>query len=508
MLTYSNIKETTKIKLAEVFLPRVNLCYFYYCSTIPNPWRVITWSIVLGQHLAWAWVQLEVFLVHNQCCKQSYVFLIYSFAAGMGAGAIPMAAALNWVLKDGLGQLGGMAFTAYEPWIVFYRVSWTVVLTPTREDGGSLLRGFSKSLPGWRFSRRSFPTIFSSSPRLRMWGRILAGWQEAPHGQEFATVSWTRTTWAISQRKRGHKPWPSPYSVHFWASHSPTWSVPDTWIWFCCRACASAPSPSSVSIVRCTACRFPQSTIRLASLVSFIAERRNHDVSLPSHRRDSLSRTRLGNGAILPALLDREAWEQEEAFSSCGWSSPEDHSLVCVVWRGDESVSESLRRRELCCKQLHSETGILSIPGESWTKEATDHWSIVEGGGDVDLMWWINRRPDDQLRAYYHAHLLRSCFNDTDDFSFSNQVSLVKKSLEGGFKEFSFTSEVNNSFDTFYKKMVEGGWNTSDLFLEEKSQRFRKGKNNSHVWSQTLYAKKSSQDYFLETISDNQSSPS
>ena len=31
----------------------------------------------------------------------------------MGAGAIPMAAALNWVLKDGLGQLGGMAFTAF-----------------------------------------------------------------------------------------------------------------------------------------------------------------------------------------------------------------------------------------------------------------------------------------------------------------------------------------------------------------------------------------------------------
>lgn len=36
-----------------------------------------------------------------------------SFAVGMGAGAIPMAAALNWVLKDGLGQLGGMAFTAF-----------------------------------------------------------------------------------------------------------------------------------------------------------------------------------------------------------------------------------------------------------------------------------------------------------------------------------------------------------------------------------------------------------
>jgi hypothetical protein len=34
------------------------------------------------------------------------------FAIGLGAGAIPMAAALNWVLKDGIGQLGGVVFAA------------------------------------------------------------------------------------------------------------------------------------------------------------------------------------------------------------------------------------------------------------------------------------------------------------------------------------------------------------------------------------------------------------
>jgi len=27
------------------------------------------------------------------------------YAVGLGAGSIPMAAALNWVLKDGLGQV-------------------------------------------------------------------------------------------------------------------------------------------------------------------------------------------------------------------------------------------------------------------------------------------------------------------------------------------------------------------------------------------------------------------
>jgi len=30
------------------------------------------------------------------------------YAVGLGQGAIPMAAALNWVIKDGLGQLGGV----------------------------------------------------------------------------------------------------------------------------------------------------------------------------------------------------------------------------------------------------------------------------------------------------------------------------------------------------------------------------------------------------------------
>ncbi|KAI9595912.1 vitamin B6 photo-protection and homoeostasis-domain-containing protein [Syncephalis fuscata] len=32
------------------------------------------------------------------------------FAVGLGAGSIPMAAALNWIIKDGLGQLGGVLY--------------------------------------------------------------------------------------------------------------------------------------------------------------------------------------------------------------------------------------------------------------------------------------------------------------------------------------------------------------------------------------------------------------
>lgn len=32
------------------------------------------------------------------------------YAVGLGSGSIPLAAGLNWVIKDGLGQLGGVLF--------------------------------------------------------------------------------------------------------------------------------------------------------------------------------------------------------------------------------------------------------------------------------------------------------------------------------------------------------------------------------------------------------------
>ena len=31
-------------------------------------------------------------------------------AIGVGAGSVPLAATLNWIIKDGLGQLGGVLY--------------------------------------------------------------------------------------------------------------------------------------------------------------------------------------------------------------------------------------------------------------------------------------------------------------------------------------------------------------------------------------------------------------
>lgn len=59
-----------------------------------------------GFQSSWRCIEYAIYAV------VSYYPLLYRFAAGMGAAAAPMAAALNWVLKDGIGQFGGVAFTA------------------------------------------------------------------------------------------------------------------------------------------------------------------------------------------------------------------------------------------------------------------------------------------------------------------------------------------------------------------------------------------------------------
>ena len=55
---------------------------------------------------------------HSVAAVAGAVVMVFStqsmlYAAGLGAGAIPVAAALSWVLKDGLGQFGGVLFASF-----------------------------------------------------------------------------------------------------------------------------------------------------------------------------------------------------------------------------------------------------------------------------------------------------------------------------------------------------------------------------------------------------------
>ncbi|KAF9116473.1 hypothetical protein BGW39_002722 [Mortierella sp. 14UC] len=67
-------------------------------SVTPNYWPFAKWQFV-----------------HNVAGSVTAVISTQSllFAMGLGAGSIPMAAALNWIIKDGLGQLGGVIYASF-----------------------------------------------------------------------------------------------------------------------------------------------------------------------------------------------------------------------------------------------------------------------------------------------------------------------------------------------------------------------------------------------------------
>ncbi|KAF9557832.1 hypothetical protein EC968_007414 [Mortierella alpina] len=76
-----------------VFLPKG-----YPESVTPNYWPFAKWQFA-----------------HNVAGSVTAVISTQSllFAMGLGAGSIPMAAALNWIIKDGLGQLGGVVYASF-----------------------------------------------------------------------------------------------------------------------------------------------------------------------------------------------------------------------------------------------------------------------------------------------------------------------------------------------------------------------------------------------------------
>ncbi|KAI1297035.1 hypothetical protein EDD11_007245 [Mortierella claussenii] len=76
-----------------VFLPKG-----FPDSVTPNYWPFAKWQFV-----------------HNVAGSVTAVISTQSllFAMGLGAGSIPMAAALNWIIKDGLGQLGGVVYASF-----------------------------------------------------------------------------------------------------------------------------------------------------------------------------------------------------------------------------------------------------------------------------------------------------------------------------------------------------------------------------------------------------------
>ena len=82
-----------RASLAKHFLPK-----HYPHSVSPQYLRFVSWQAA----------QMVVSSAAGVLSMQSLLYAI-----GVGAGSIPMAAALNWVLKDGIGQLGAIWFGSW-----------------------------------------------------------------------------------------------------------------------------------------------------------------------------------------------------------------------------------------------------------------------------------------------------------------------------------------------------------------------------------------------------------
>ncbi|KAL1923666.1 uncharacterized protein VTP21DRAFT_8646 [Calcarisporiella thermophila] len=88
------------IPLSVTILPESKTRTFRYENSqfIPQYWGFIRWQFL-----------------HNVAGAATGVLSTQSllYAIGLGAGSIPLAAALNWVIKDGLGQLGGVVYASF-----------------------------------------------------------------------------------------------------------------------------------------------------------------------------------------------------------------------------------------------------------------------------------------------------------------------------------------------------------------------------------------------------------
>lgn len=65
---------------------------------------------VTHNYLSYCKWSAMMYVFGSMCGVLSTQSLLY--AVGVGSASIPLAAALNWVIKDGLGQLGGVVFAS------------------------------------------------------------------------------------------------------------------------------------------------------------------------------------------------------------------------------------------------------------------------------------------------------------------------------------------------------------------------------------------------------------
>ena len=81
-----------------------NLQQAFIAAVMPKGWPETT-NTNYAAYVRWTAVGLVTGRVQSVLATQASLFAI-----GLGAGAVPMAAAIQWVLKDGVGHLGAIMY--------------------------------------------------------------------------------------------------------------------------------------------------------------------------------------------------------------------------------------------------------------------------------------------------------------------------------------------------------------------------------------------------------------
>ncbi|KAK8822873.1 hypothetical protein WA556_001764 [Blastocystis sp. ATCC 50177/Nand II] len=358
-----------------------------------------------------------------------------------------MAAALNWVLKDGLGQLGGMAFTA---------------LVNSRLDADS--RGW-RILAAWLLEISTWLEVLTPlCPRYFLLFATLANIGK--------NISWLAGSATRAGIRYGFV---NAHNMGDLTAKEGSQTVAITVFGtFLGIMLSNLIGPGHMEYVLL-------SSLCISSISLFSIYRSLHCVSLPTlnyqvivemeieeKRGEIVTRHYMSTGTVLEptsvAGMERyylpylkvKGGKKEELIPVVMGVSLLTTLSVTKNYKEVEAFLELFKDEHYILSYCPYKQGVFrSIVNREKRKKNVIGVTLKE-----------DATPEDQLKAYYHAHMLRKhcCEVDARDMKMDDQLQFIKESF----------SEVNVGFSAFRDALEKAGWNCTDLFLEEVNHRYCK----------------------------------
>lgn len=389
------------------------------------------------------------------------------YAAGLGSGSLPMAAALNWVMKDGLGQLGGVLFAS----LVNSRFDTDAkrfrMLSAMALDASILMEVMTPLVPGY------FLLVASVANCGKNVSFLAASASRAAIHRSFAI----RDNLADVTGKTG--------------SQTIVTSMVGTGLGI---ALSHALGSEWVNIAGGVAC---MSFIHLSS--TYMALSNVVLDTLNDQRATLLLQRHLRGGKMVLPLTEPSEIAAREAFMPL----PGDAAALVAGAYGDDELAETIRGPQIrvggpldAVVSSKSDFDTLQraagaqryLVGVSWQGTG-----VVGRGAQVELLLRCDAANEDVLLGFLHAHLVREKLR-TDGalrarsfpltweqpvavLRFGEDSSEYQRSLaaiESGRKAIYEENDGSLARD-FLDALRKSSWNTTNLFLESEDARYEEG---------------------------------